>query len=160
MPAPDDRYTFSNESSVPPGIVTTIRGMIVNWDKIPSYDWAAWCTDDFVITLGGQRAQGLESAKAMRGATCDAVKGPLTHVQHTLRDVYLKAGGSSADGRSEVVFTGTVRYTVSGGKVVQEDFATTFDLLGTGKDQYKIKTARIYIDTAALGQAMAELQKP
>ena len=158
MTTHDDRYIFSNESDIPPGITTTIRGMLVNWDTLPSYDWAAYCTDDFDITLGSQRAQGLDAAKAMRGATCDPTNGPLTHIQHTLREVYLKAGGSP-EGRSDIVFTGTVRYTVTGGKEVQEDFATTFELLGTGKDEYKIKTARIYIDMSMLGQALAELQK-
>lgn len=45
-------------------------------------------------------------------------------------------------------------------KVLAEDFATFYALQSVGPDQYKVKTMRIYIDTAALGAALAELQKP
>lgn len=45
-------------------------------------------------------------------------------------------------------------------KVVSEDFATYYALKSVGPNQYKVKTMRIYIDTAALGLALSELQKP
>jgi hypothetical protein len=127
--AQDDTYTFANESSIPPGIADTIRGMIVNWDKIPNYDWVAFCTNDFDFTLGVLATEGLEADKAMGGVMFHVTNGPITHCQHKLKDVYLKTG-TSPSGFTSVAFTGTVSYTIMSGKDFQEAFATTFELRG------------------------------
>lgn len=157
--ATSDRYTFDNESSIPPGIASAIRGVIAGWDVLPGDDWRDHCTDDVEVTLAGQYAHGLDATKAMRDGTFDATKGPLTRVQHSLKDVYLKAAPPSEGTRTDVFFTGKVTYTVLGGKELSEDFATFYELKSVGQDQYKVKTMRIYIDTAALGEALKALQQ-
>lgn len=163
--AHSDDYTFNNESSIPPGIADTIRDTFINWDIIPSDAWQATCTDDFDIVLAGQHANGLDAAKAMRDAMFHATNGPLTNVQHNLKDVYIQPRAATKEQSAEgthVIFTGTVTYTVLGGKTVAEEFANAAELQRQQGNEvrYKVKTARIYIDSVALGQALAELQKP
>lgn len=154
-----DPYTFDNESSIPPGIGDAIRGVIKGWDIVPGDAWRDHCTQDVDVILAGQHAHGLDATKTMRDSTFDATNGPITKVSHDLKNVYLKAAFPVEDTTKDVFFTGTVKYTI-GGKEVSEDFATFYELQSAGPGQYKVKTMRIYIDTAALGQAMLELHKP
>lgn len=112
-----DRYIFDNEASIPPGIAAAIQGVISNWDILPSDGWADFCTDDVEILLAGQHAQGFQATKTMRDSTFNVTNGPLVGVQHTLQDVYLKATSAAEGATTDVFFTGTVVYTVLGGKV-------------------------------------------
>lgn len=112
-----DRYIFDNEASIPPGIAAAIQGVISEWDILPGDGWADYCTDDVEILLAGQHATGIEATKTMRDSTFNATHGPLVKVQHNLKDVYLKAASANEGTTTDVFFTGTVAYTVLGGKV-------------------------------------------
>lgn len=113
----NDRYIFDNEASIPPGIADAIRGVISGWDIVPGDAWSDYCTDDVEILLAGQHAQGIEATKTMRDGTFNVDHGPLVHVQHSLKDVYLKATSAAEGTTTDIFFTGTVVYTVLGGKV-------------------------------------------
>ncbi|ETN45395.1 uncharacterized protein HMPREF1541_09226 [Cyphellophora europaea CBS 101466] len=155
--ADGERYTFANAAAAPAGIADTIRTMIEGWDAMGE-SWREVCHPDIDFTLGNIHTVGVDAAAASRASTFHPTNGPLTNVSHVLKELYPKAG--HPDGATQdVVFTGTVTYTVLGGKDMVEDFATFYRLLKQSEGTYKIKTARIYINTVALTQAMAELQK-
>ena len=152
-----DRYQFENQSSIPPAVSNVVVTLLKNWDIITdtTHAYLAAFAPDATLELSPHKATGHEQIRGMREATTHPVNGPITHVQHTFGRLYVLAG-DGLEKPTSINCTGSVEYTV-GGKVYPEGFSTTFDLVKDGQGGYKIKYARIFIDNAALTDAMMAL---
>ena len=166
MSNPRDRYTFANQSSIPPPLYKPIHTLLSNWDKTAdaTHAYLNAFSETATLDLPPNKSTGLEAIRALRNGLIHPTNGPVIGVQHTFERVYVLFGDDKGDNMN-VAMTGRVEYTVRGGKKVEQEFATTFDLVpvdekvevqvektGEGEDkrEWKIEYAKIYSDNAPL----------
>jgi hypothetical protein len=154
-----DRYTFDNEAEIPPGVSEVISLLLRNWDRTDdeTHAYLHAFSADATLELPPNKVTGHDAIRAMRNSIIHPVNGPVTHVAHTFYRVYIMAGNEGKAEKMNISFTGSVDYTVRGGKVATQLFSTTFDLIAVGKDEYKVQFATIYTDNAPLMAGMAEM---
>ena len=175
MSNPRDRYTFANQSSIPAPLYTPIHTLLSNWDKTAdaTHAYLNAFSPTATLDLPPNKSTGLEAIRALRNSLIHPTNGPVIGVQHTFERVYVLFGDDKGD-KMNVAMTGRVEYTVRGGKKVEQEFATTFDLVPVDekgavqvekerggedntKGEWKIEYAKIYSDNAPLMGALGEM---
>ncbi len=168
MSDPRDRYTFSNQSSIPKPVYEVICSLLCNWDKTSdaTHAYLSAFSDDATLDLPPNKSTGHDAIRTLRNSLIHPVKGPAVGVAHTFHRAYVQYGhvndGSEkvgGNGELNVCMNGSVDYTVRGGNVATQDFATLFDLVPVqgGEGEYKIRYAKIYTDNAPLMAAIMEI---
>ena len=168
MSSTRDRYTFSNQSSIPKGVYDVICLLLCNWDKTADseHTYLNAFSDDATLELPPNKSTGHDAIRALRNSLIHPVDGPVIGVAHTFEKCYvqygLEAGSREKAGKGgelNVSMNGGVDYTIKGGKVATQEFATLFDLVPVkGRDgEYKIRYAKIYTDNAPLMAAVGGL---
>ena len=159
MSTPKDRYHFSNEADIPPGVADVIRTLLKNWDRTDdaTHAYLAAFTPDATLDLPPNKMLGHDNIRATRQSLIHHINGPVIGVAHTFHRLYVYAGHDGSKDGINVSMTGTVAYTVRGGKVAVQEFSTSFDLVAIRAGEYKIPAAKIYSDNAPLMAAMAEM---
>ena len=169
--APTPSYTFHNQSHLPSPLYNPIHHLLSNWDKTDDtkHSYLSAFTSTAILDLPPNRVSGHLEISKLHDSLIHPIIGPVIGVAHVFGSVYFEAGqkltitnlkldkaGDSTSEQVNVLITGTVTYTVLGGREVEQDFATVFDLVGEG-GEYKIACAKVYQDSKGLMAAVGEL---
>ena len=160
-----DRYTFSNQSSIPKGVYDVICLLLCNWDKPADaqHTYLNAFSEDATLDLPPNKSTGRDAIRALRNSLIHPVEGPVVGTAHTFHRCYVQYGHESdrsekveRGGELNVSMSGIVDYTVKGGKVATQEFSTLFDLVPVegGNGEYKIRYAKIVSDNAPLMAAL------
>jgi len=155
-------YEFENQDSVPPALLKTVVELLRQWDDVhdASNAYLSKFWPDAILQLGQSTSTGQEGIRAMREATINPTKGPITNVAHQFGKAFLLAGQGEGpnESKQELIFNGTVAYTLKSGTVVSEEFASWATLrLDAETGQYKIEYYKVYIDQQALTKGFEEM---
>ncbi|KAH8896354.1 hypothetical protein GQ53DRAFT_743571 [Thozetella sp. PMI_491] len=161
---PRDQYIFENQDSIPTGIYNVINELLRNWDNVVEDEDTTYLDNVFLpdatLFLGPTKTVGLDNIKLMRRSMIHPTQGPIVGVRHVFDRLYVLKKQGKPTMSKDVLFTGTVAYTIKGGEVVKEDFATRSDLIEVAAGKYKIQYNRIFVDSENLNKAITKLMIP
>ncbi|KAL2820564.1 hypothetical protein BDW59DRAFT_113968 [Aspergillus cavernicola] len=162
-----DPYTFANHTSIPPSIIRPIHSVLRSWD-MPNTDYTY--TQAFsptgVLHVIDTPANGREEIHHLHAAMIDPENGPVVDVQHYLDQLFVLPGErkdeeDKKDGRTEVIFTGSVVSYLKDGQQIKAGFASWVILSPCEEKErpgeLQVDYWRAFHDTANLVAAIAGL---
>jgi hypothetical protein len=158
--APQGKYTLSNHSSLPAGIRDSMTGILKNWDDNDSNDsYLRYFAPNATLNFGGPNI-GRDAIRAARSSMIHPINGPIVQCTHVLESGFVNpAEGNGRDG-GEIIVKGTVTYELKHGRKVVCPVASLGRFVkGIDEEWCQAEYYEVWMDTAELGKAIAEIAK-
>lgn len=156
--ASKDKYTFENESSVPPNIAKQLRLLYSSWDdKNTDHSYLNFFSPDAILSFSpNTEARGRDGIRSFRDGMINPEKGPVVELEHTVKTCWLPAGGFT-DGKQEVVITGSIWYKLKNGRKVGGPFSSLAVFADNEQGVPESTFYQVYLDTLDFNNAVKEM---
>jgi hypothetical protein len=153
-----DKYTFENESSVPPAISKQLRVLYSSWDDMNSdHSYSTFFSENAHLSFSPtSEAKGRDGIRAFRDGMINAEKGPVVELEHTVKTCWLPAGGF-IDGKQEVIITGSIWYKLKNGRKVGGPFSSLAVFEDNDQGVPECSFHQVYFDTLDFTNAVKEM---
>ncbi|KAK5560800.1 hypothetical protein LTR46_001108 [Exophiala xenobiotica] len=155
-----DKYTFENESFVPPQITEQLRLLYSSWDAIDTdHSYVNFFAPNAHLSFSpGQDAHGRDGIREFRGKMIHPENGPVVELEHTLKTCWSPMGGF-VDGKQEVIITGDIWYKLKNGRKVGGPFSSLAVFANNNKGVPESTFYQVYLDTLEFNNAVLEMYK-